>query len=69
MSTQVQQQLTEAQIKTRRREGIPDRVIRAKAKEVGWKRSEQTIDQFMFQLHWVKYGTGKDARWFEIKWE
>jgi hypothetical protein len=66
MSTQDQQQLTEAQRK-RRREGIPDRAIRAKAKDLGWKSSQQSLEVFMFQLHWVKYGTGKDARWFRIE--
>jgi len=66
MSTENQEQLTEAQLK-RRREGIPDRAIRQKAKQLVWKSPDGTLDQFMFALSWLRYGKGDQARWFRIE--
>jgi hypothetical protein len=59
------QQLTEAQLKERKRNGIPDRAIRSKAKELGWKQG--SLDDFMFELGWLRRGKGEDSRWFRIE--
>lgn len=59
------QQLTEAQLKARKRDGIPDRVIRAKAKTVGWKSG--SLDKFMFEIGWLRWGKGEHSRWFKIE--
>jgi hypothetical protein len=65
MNMEDTQQATEAQLKARKREGIRDRVIRAKAKSVGWKSG--SLDDFMFELGWLRRGKGEDARWFKIE--
>lgn len=59
------QQLTEAQLKARKRDGIPDRVIRQKAKSVGWKSG--SLNDFMFEVGYLRRGKGEDARWFKIE--
>lgn len=59
-----QKQLSEAELKARKRDGIPDRLIRLKAKQVGWKKG--SLDDFMFELGWLRRGKGEDSRWFKI---
>jgi hypothetical protein len=60
-----QKQLSEAELKARKRNGVTDRVIRAKAKSVGWKSG--SLDDFMFEIGWLRWGKGEDSRWFKIE--